>query len=179
MSLALTHPSRVDRLILTTTMGYRPEPGSIPGYVEPDWSSNLPSSIEVLRNPSFENVRSRMARILANPARLTDEAVLVRQALYQNPALSAVQQTLITEYLSLGPSIRPYVIDDAQLALIVQPTLVYWGDKNRTPPSLGLRMAELLRDGRFHCAADTGHWAQFESAPEHNRVVTDFLLASV
>lgn len=174
MQLALCHPERVDALVLTTTMGYQPDAGAIAGYVEPDWSKNLASSLEVLRDPSYDNVRSRMARILADPTRLTDEAILVRQALYRQPALGAVQQEFITEYLS-GETIRKHLLTDADVRRIAQPVLVYWGDQNRTPPSLGRRLAQQTRDGRFHCAADTGHWAQFESADEHNRVVLQFL----
>lgn len=175
MQFALRHPEKVRRLVLTTTMGYAPDDGAIDGYIEPDWAANLPSSLEVLRNPSFENVRTRMARILANPDSLTDEAVLVRQALYRQPALAAVQQQFIAEYLA-GENIRRHMMTDALAAHIKQPTLVYWGDKNRTPPALGLHISRQVRDGRFHCAANTGHWAQFESADEYNKVVTGFLL---
>ncbi|RJG10727.1 alpha/beta fold hydrolase [Massilia cavernae] len=174
MRLALLHPERVSHLVLTTTMGYEPDAGSIDGYVEPDWSKNLASSLEVLRDPSIENVRSRMARILADPARLTFEAIAVRQALYRQPALSAVQQEFITEYLS-GSTIRQHLVSDGDACRIEQPVLVYWGDQNRTPPSLGLRLSQQVHNGRFHCAEDTGHWAQFESAEEHNRVVLQFL----
>lgn len=174
MHFALDQPARVRKLVLTTTMGYTPDAGAIPGYVEPDWSANLASSIEVLRNPSHDNVRTRMARILAKPERLTDEAIRVRQALYRQPALAQVQQQFITEYLG-GQSIRRHLVTDAMARRIEQPTLVYWGDANRTPPALGQRLAQQVRRGRFHCAADTGHWAQFESAEEHDRVVTRFL----
>jgi 2-hydroxy-6-oxonona-2,4-dienedioate hydrolase len=176
MQMALRHPTRVSHLVLTTTMGYQPDDGTIDGYVEPDWSKNLASSLEVLRDPSYENVRSRMARILADPAKLTDEAILVRQAIYRQPALGAVQQQFITEYLG-GDTIRKHLVTDASLRRIEQPVLVYWGDQNRTPPSLGLRLSQQVRNGRFHCAADTGHWAQFESADEHNRIVLQFLQA--
>ena len=178
MQLALRHPERVRALVLTTTMGYTPDEGAIPGYVEPDWAANLPSSLEVLRNPSFDNVHTRMARILAKPERLTDEAVLVRQALYRQPALAAVQQAFISEYLA-GETIRQHRITDALAARISQPTLVYWGDRNRTPPSLGQHLAATLQRGSFHCASDTGHWAQFESAAEHNEVVAGFLKAQL
>lgn len=178
MQFALRHPGRVNRLVLTTTQGYSPDPGAIPGYEEPDWASNLQSSLEVLRNPGYENVRSRMARILANPAALTDEAIGVRQALYRQPALAEVQQQFITEYLA-GDIVRKHTVTDAMARTISSPTLVYWGDKNRTPPALGLRLSQLLQQGSFHCAANTGHWAQFESAPEHNHVVAEFLRAEV
>lgn len=175
MQLALRHPRRVRQLVLTTTQGYVPDAGALPGYVEPDWSKNLPSSLETLRDPSFANVHARMARILADPARLPDEAVLVRQALYRDPAIAAVQQQFITEYLGSGPSIRQHVVTDALARQIAQPTLVYWGDQNRTPPALGQHLADIMQHGRFHCATDCGHWAQFESAEEHNRIVADFL----
>lgn len=174
MQLALRHPEKVRALVLTTTMGFSPDAGAIPGHVEPDWASNLPSSLEVLRNPSFDAVRTRMARILANPARLTDEAIRVRQALYQQPALAAVQQRFIAEYFA-GDTIRRHTVTDAMARRITPPTLVYWGDRNRTPPALGEHLARQVQHGTFHCAADTGHWAQYESADEHNRVVADFL----
>lgn len=174
MRLAIAHPQRVDRLVLTTPMGYVPDDGAVPGYAEPDVAAHLPSSLEVLRHPSYDNVRVRMARILANPSRLTDEAIRVRQALYRNPAIAAVQQLFIAEYLA-GKTIRKHLVSDALARHIEQPALVYWGDKNHTPPVLGLHIARQLRNGRFHCAADCGHWAQFESADEHNRLVADFL----
>ena len=176
MQLALQHPEKVDRLVLTTTMGYRPDQGAIANYVEPDWAANLASSIEVLKHPSFENVRTRMARILARPERLTDEAIQVRQALYQQPSLAAVQQYFITEYLS-GQTIQKHIVTDALARQIQAPTLVYWGDANRTPPALGQHIAAQLQQGHFYCAEDTGHWAQFESADTHNQVVSQFLLA--
>lgn len=175
MRFALSHPERLSRLILTTTMGYTPDEGAVPGYVEPDWSANLESSLEVLRDPSFDNVRSRMARILADPSRLTEEAIRIRQALYSRPALAEVQMRFIREYLG-GGAVWQHAITDALARQIVAPTLVYWGEKNRTPPALGQHLARTVQNGRFHCAADTGHWAQFESAEEHNRVVTAFLL---
>lgn len=176
MRFALAHPERVDKLILTTTQGYVPDAGAVPGYLEPDWSQNLPTTLEALRNPSFANIRVRMARILADPARLTDEAVLIRQALYALPDLAAVQAEFNREYLGMGQSSRAHVVTDTLARQIIAPTLVYWGEKNRTPPALGRHIAATIANARFHCAADTGHWAQFESADEHNTVVADFLL---
>lgn len=174
MQVALRHPARVDKLVLTTTMGYLPDPGTVDGYVEPAWASNMACSLEALRNPSFENVRSRLERIVANPDALTDEAVRVRQALYSEPTLSRAQQAFVVHYLG-GQAPAKHLVTDSMARTINQPTLVYWGDRNRTPPSLGVRLSQVLPRGRFHCAKNTGHWAQFESAAEHNEVVADFL----
>jgi 2-hydroxy-6-oxonona-2,4-dienedioate hydrolase len=175
MQLALRHPERVRALVLTTTQGYVPDAGAIAGYAEPDWSQNLPSTLAALHDPSFENIRVRMSRILADPSRLTDEAVAVRQALYANPALAKVQEAFNREYLGMGEASRRHAVTDAMARRIACPTLVYWGKKNRTPPALGEHIARTVANGRFHCAADTGHWAQFESAEEHDRTVAAFL----
>lgn len=173
MRLALDYPSRVEHLVLTTTMGY--EPDGLPGYTPPPRDANLRSSLDMLADPTFDNVKSRMSRILHDPALLSDEAVRVRQAIYERPDLRAVQRQFITEYLS-GSATLHHVLRDADVRRIVHPTLVYWGDRNRVPALVGERLAELVFNGRFHCAADTGHWAQFESAAEHDEVVADFLI---
>lgn len=174
MRLALAHPTRVERLVLTTAMGYQPDAGAIPGYVEPARDANLKSSLQMLDDPGLANVRERMARIVHDPACLSDEAVEIRSRIYARPALREVQRRFITEYLT-GETVLRHVISDDQAARIVQPTLVYWGDRNRVPSEVGRRLADQIRDARFHCAADTGHWAQYESAEEHDAVVSDFL----
>jgi 2-hydroxy-6-oxonona-2,4-dienedioate hydrolase len=175
MQVALRHPERVSALILTTTQGYVPDEGAIPGYAEPDWSQNLPPTLEALRDPSFDNIKIRMARILADPSRLTDEAIAIRQKIYSQPALAKAQEAFNREYLGMGQASRAHVVTDAMARRITCPTLVYWGEKNRTPPALGQHIASTIPRARFHCAADTGHWAQFESADEHNDIVTRFL----
>ena len=176
MQLALRHPDRVAALVLTTTQGYVPDEGAIPGYAEPDWSANLPNTLEALREPTFENIRTRMQRIVADPERLTAEAIAIRQALYARPDLAKAQELFNVEYLGMGEASRAHSVTDAMAAQIVCPVLVYWGEKNRTPPALGRHIAASVRHGTFHCADDTGHWAQFESAEEHNAVVTQFLI---
>ena len=179
MQFALRHPDRVRALVLTTTQGYRPDAGAVPGYAEPDWSQNLPTTLEALRNPSFENIKIRMARIVTDPARLTDETVLIRQRIYAQPNLARAQEAFNREYLGMGPASRAQMVTDAMARRIACPTLVYWGEKNRTPPVLGQHIADTISGGQFHCAADTGHWAQFESADEHNAVVARFLLETL
>jgi 2-hydroxy-6-oxonona-2,4-dienedioate hydrolase len=174
MRFALQYPQRLNRMVLTTPMGYTPTPRAVAGYVEPDLTPLRESSLEVLRDPSAATIRSRLARIVANPLILTDEAVAVRQALYSDPAVNAVQRQLVTHYLG-GDAIAPYLITDEVAARIDVPTLVYWGEKNITPPAVGRRLSEIMPDARFVCAPDTGHWAQYESHELHNREVARFL----
>lgn len=80
MQLAIQHPEKNRSLgAHYDCYGYRPNEGAIHSYVEPHWAANLSSSIEVLNNPSYDNIRTRMTRILA-AERLTDEAIQVRQS---------------------------------------------------------------------------------------------------
>jgi 2-hydroxy-6-oxonona-2,4-dienedioate hydrolase len=167
MLFALAHPQRVSRLVLTTPMGYGPES---------DQTALRESSLVVLRDPSFENVRARMARILANPKVLTDEAIAVRHAFYNDPAVNAVQRQFIENYLG-GEAPRRHRVSDGMAARIQAPTLVYWADHNPAPEALGRHLAKTIPDARFFCAPNTGHWAQFETPELHNRKVIDFLLA--
>jgi 2-hydroxy-6-oxonona-2,4-dienedioate hydrolase len=172
--LAARHPRRVRSLILTTPMGYLPDHGSVAGWSPPDFTKLRESSLDCLRNPTMQALRSRVERIVYNPAVVTDEAVAVRHKFYNDPALNAVQRDVITHYLG-GEAPQRHALRDPLLRSIETRTLVYWGEYNLTPPALGQRMADQLPNGEFHCALNTGHWAQFENFEEHNRVVSHFL----
>lgn len=171
---ALTYPERLERLILTTPMGYRPDPGTVPGYVEQDLLPLRANTLAVLENPTFENLRKRLERIVADPAVVNDEAIAVRHAFYNDPAVNAVQRKLTTHYLG-GPEPQRHLLTDERAARIAAPTLVYWGDKNTTPPELGRRLASVIPNAAFYSAPNTGHWAQYENFELHNREVLAFL----
>lgn len=173
---AARHPERVDKLVLTTPMGYIPEGASMIDYGSVSRAQLLESTLAVLRDPTYENVRVRMERILADPRTLTHESVAVRHALYNHAPLNAVQRRVTEAYFS--DAVLPFALTGELLQTIGAPTLVYWGERNLTPPAIGLEMSRMLRHGCFHNAPGTGHWAQFENAVEHNRVVLDFLAAN-
>jgi len=170
MLFALQHPKRVSRLIVTTPMGYRPDEG----YVEPDPTPLRESNLAVLREPTFENVKKRLERIVFDPKIIEEESVRVRQRFYNDPAVNAVQRELMTHYLG-GEAPKRHVVTDAMARKIAAPTLVYWGEKNFVPPAVGERLARQIPGAKFFCAPATGHWAQFESHEAHNREVLRFL----
>jgi 2-hydroxy-6-oxonona-2,4-dienedioate hydrolase len=106
---------------------------------------------------------------------ITDEAVALRAAIYRDPEVNRVLRDVMRNYL-VGAATR-HSITDAIASRINRPTLVYWGEKNRPGSEVGQRLASMIRSARYHCAPDTGHWAQFENFEEHNRIVLDFLSA--
>jgi 2-hydroxy-6-oxonona-2,4-dienedioate hydrolase len=173
--LAIRHPKAVRNLVLTTPMGYSPDPGAVPGWKEPDFTKLRESSLECLRNPTMEALRTRIERIVHDPSIISDEAVAVRHKFYNDPAVNMVQRDVITHYLG-GSAPRKHGLTDPLLRTINARTLVYWGEFNLTPPALGSRMAGEIPKGEFHCAKNTGHWAQFENFSEHNAVVSNFLV---
>lgn len=177
-TLAMQHPDRVRRLVLTVPIGYRPDPGVVEGWVPPDFTALREASLDCLRNPTWDNLRKRVERIVHDPATLTDEAIAIRHKLHQDPATNAAQRLVITHYLG-GEAPQRWALTDAALATITAPTLVYWGEFNLTPASLGARMAQVIPNARFHCAPATGQWAQYENHDEHNTVVLAFLTSQI
>jgi 2-hydroxy-6-oxonona-2,4-dienedioate hydrolase len=174
MLFALAHPKRVSKLILTTPMGYRPDAGAVAGYAEQDPKHVREANLAVLREPTYANVKARLERIVFDPAIVEDESVRVRHHFYNDPAVNAVQRDLMTHYLG-GTEPQQHVITDALARRIAAPTLVYWGEKNFVPPSVGEHLARQIPNARFFSAPATGHWAQFENFEVHNREVMRFL----
>jgi 2-hydroxy-6-oxonona-2,4-dienedioate hydrolase len=174
MLFALAHPQRLSRLIVTTPMGYRPDAGAVPGYVEPDPKPLREGNLAVLREPTYANVKARLERIVFDPSLIREESIRVRQSFYSDPAVNAAQRELMMHYLG-GADPQRHVVTDAMARRIAAPTLVYWGEKNFVPPALGQHLARQIPNARFFCAPATGHWAQFENFEIHNREVLRFL----
>jgi 2-hydroxy-6-oxonona-2,4-dienedioate hydrolase len=170
---ALKYPERVEKLILTTATGYVPDEGAMAGYKRPDPAPMLKQALAVFDDVSPESIRKRLEAVVFDASLITDEAVALRTAIYRRPELNRVLKEVMRNYLA-GDAVR-HSITDSIAGKISRPTLVYWGEKNRPGREVGQRLASMIPGARFHCAANTGHWAQFENFAEHNRVVLDFL----
>ena len=175
MLFALKYPERVEKLVLTTATGYVPDDGAIAGYQRPDPTPMLKQALAVFDDLSETSVRKRLEGLVFNPSLITDEAVALRGAIYRDPEVNRVLREVMRNYL-VGEAAR-HSITDARASRINRPTLVYWGEKNRPGSAVGQRLASMIPGARYHCAANTGHWAQFENFAEHNRIVLDFLSA--
>jgi 2-hydroxy-6-oxonona-2,4-dienedioate hydrolase len=172
---ALKYPERVEKLVLTTATGYVPDEGAIPGYQRPNAAAMVDSALAVFDDPSDANIRKRLEAVVFDRSLITDEAVELRARIYRDPAVNRVLREVMRNYLA-GEGPARHSITDTLARAINRPTLVYWGDKNRPGPEVGQRLAAMIPGAKFHCAHDSGHWAQFEHYQEHNRTVLDFFL---
>jgi 2-hydroxy-6-oxonona-2,4-dienedioate hydrolase len=118
---------------------------------------------------------SVLEQVVFDRSLITDEAVALRAKIYRDPAVNRVLREVTRNYFT-GEGPTRHAITDTLAQQITRPALVYWGDQNRPGPEVGWRLAAMIPGAKYHCARDTGHWAQFEHYQEHNRAVLDFLL---
>lgn len=164
---AAHRPERVERLILNT-------PGNIAN--KPEVMKKVKeSSLQAVREPSMENVRSRLEWLFYDTSFVTDELVRLRQRIYSQPNFEqamthivAVQEPEIREKYQWGPE---------WCSKIGVPTLLLWTDHD---PTGGLDEADVLKDwipgSELYVIEGAGHWPQWERPEEFDAKHIDFLL---
>lgn len=167
---ALTHPDRVNKLVLNTSGGYT---------FNPEVMARIKTlSLAAVENPTWETVKKRLEFLMADPASVTDDLVATRLAVYQRPGyLETMRRILCLQ----EPEIRRrnlFSADDWRR--IAAPTLVVWTTHDPTAPaSVGEEIASLIPGARFVLMENCGHWPQFEDAATFNRLHLEFLRAPV
>lgn len=163
---ATQYPDRVDRLVLNTCGGY-------------NWDENVfrrlrDTTLPAVLTANRETVRRRLEFLMADPARVTDELVEVRLAIYDQPEFKAIIERILD--VTVPEIRRPIRITDDELRAIQPPTLVLWTEHDPTaPPAVGKQMADALPNATFVVMADCGHWPQWENPAEFNRIHIAFL----
>ena len=163
---AAHYPDRVERLILNT-------PGNITN--KPDVMQRVKeSSLKAAREPTTENVRSRLEWLFHNPSFVTDELVDIRQRVYSQAGFDRAMENIVALQ---DPAVRKdFIWGPEWCGNIKAPTLLLWTDHD---PTGGLDEAELLLqwipDSRLHVIYGAGHWPQWEKPEEFNQVHVEFL----
>ncbi len=177
LRLALDRPDLVDALVLVNPQGiHLPADGDQPEIAPAPGPAVRAKHLPALTEPSERTVRARVAGLVADPARIDDEVVAIRLALYRRPRTNASLRAVIDAYMAgPGSPVQEHRVTPAQLGTIDRPVQLIWGEQNMVPPAGGRRMAALIPGAAFHEIPDAGHWAHFEAPAEHDAVVAAFL----
>ncbi|MGI5219150.1 alpha/beta fold hydrolase [Nocardia sp. CA-290969] len=165
--LAIDHPGRVERVVLNTMGGTMANPEVMARIY------NL--SMEAAQDPSWERVRARLEWLMADPARVTDDLIRTRQAIFQQPGwLKACEMNMALQ----DPVIRKRnMISDGELRSISVPAMVLWTTKDPSGPvDEARRIADLIPGARLEVMDECGHWPQYEDTTTFDRIHLDFLL---
>jgi len=167
---AIDHPDRVATLTLNTAGGLNTDPAVMQRVYN--------VTMKAVAEASLETVRARLEWLMHDPARVTDDLVELRYAIYTQPGfLTAMEHILCLQNMEIR---MRNVLTEEGLAKISAPTLVIWTDHDPTAPiATGERFATAIPDARLVILDDCAHWPQWEKADEFNRLHLDFLAAHV
>jgi 2-hydroxymuconate-semialdehyde hydrolase len=161
LAAAVTHPERVDKLVLMGPMGVR---FPITEGLDAVWGYT----------PSISNMKL-LIDIFAYDRRLvTDELAEQRYRASIRPGMQEA-------FSSMFPAPRQNGVDalaayENRLSEIQSPALIIHGREDHVIPlSTSLRLLDLLENAQLHVFGHCGHWTQTEHAAEFNRLVRDFL----
>ncbi|BBG02583.1 MULTISPECIES: alpha/beta fold hydrolase [Pseudonocardia] len=169
--MAIRHPDRVGKLVLNTSGGL-PATGDRHQVDVQDLLARTTASLEA---GTEEAVRSRMEWLFADPGRVPDEFIAIRQAIYRRPGIKNSLTTLFSRLFDPADAKR-YWLTPERLAGIDAPALVIWSDHNPIHSWQDAREGfSHIPDVRFHLVKDAAHWPQWEQPDEYNTVQVDFL----
>src|SRR3546814_390435 len=125
---------------------------------------------------SPDTVRARLEWLMNDPARVTDDLVELRLAIYtQLGFLQAMKHILCLQDMDVR---MRNVLTDEGLRAIAAPTLVIWTDHDPTAPVVtGERFVAAIPNAEpLVVMEDCAHWPQWEKADAFNTLHIDFLL---
>jgi pimeloyl-ACP methyl ester carboxylesterase len=160
---AAGNPGRVRALVLAGSLGL------VPVGVE--------ARLRVqagLADQGREGIRAKLQRIFLDASLVTDETVEEDFRVNNSPGAKE-------SFAALGRYVAERLDDDvvgAQLAAAGLPTLLVWGEQDRSVDlSVGKAAAGVIPGARLVVLPDAGHAPYFERPEAFNRAVIDFLAA--
>ncbi|MSP42954.1 MAG: alpha/beta fold hydrolase [Alphaproteobacteria bacterium] len=165
MKFALDYPDRAGRLVL---MG---PGGSVPMFSP--WPSE---GIKHLFNfyegdgPSMQKLKNFIEIMVVDKSELTEE-------LYQERFKAATDpETIKNPPLRMRKGMPLEELWKEDLGSLRNEVLLIWGREDRVIPlDMSLFLLNRIRKAQLHVFPNCGHWAQWEKAPEFNRIVSGFL----
>lgn len=170
--MALTHPSRVDRLVLIGGLprGVREKLGDT--YLKTAVETRVPVWMVKVGNwlTGRGTTRAVLSEIV-HDQRLLTPAVIERS--YRNRQRPGLIPPLIKLSRNLDLWEQGYA---SRLQEIRQPSLVVWGAEDRVfSPDVGRQLHETIPGSRFELVPEAGHMPQWERPEVVNALLLDFL----
>jgi len=165
LRMALSEPSRVDRLVL---MG----PGGSLPVLSPFPTEGLIRMLTFYdgEGPSVAKLKKVIELLVFDPASISDELIEERFK------AATLPQTLANPPLR-GRGANP--ADDLwrqPLYSLQQRTLIVWGREDRVMPlDAALLLLRAIPNAQLHVFSKCGHWAQWEKSDEFNSLVGNFI----
>jgi 2-hydroxymuconate-semialdehyde hydrolase len=162
MTLTVTHPERVRRLVL---MGA----GGAPVPPTPE----LLSLILFYEDPTVEAMAELMSKFVADPTVFGDELHQIASERMPRATRPEVERSHRATFSFSGD---PLPINEETMAAVTQPVLVVHGDSDRLMPlACGEWYASVLPDARLEVIERGGHWIQIEHHDQFRDLVKEFL----
>jgi 2-hydroxy-6-oxonona-2,4-dienedioate hydrolase len=165
---ARAHPTRVDRLILTTPGNVTSKPETMERIRE--------STLRAVTEASPETVRARLEWLFAPETRhlVSDELVAVRLAIYSQPGYEATMRNILV--LQEPETRARYAWTADWVARITAPTLIIWTSDDPTGSyDEGELLASWIPGSELVNIEGAGHWPQWERPDDFHRLHQEFL----
>jgi 2-hydroxy-6-oxonona-2,4-dienedioate hydrolase len=164
--LAVHHPEAVERIVLNTAGGWT---------AHPEVMERLTMlSMAAARDPSWENIRTRLQFLMYDKTLVSDDLVETRRAIYSQPGFpDAMHGILCLQQMDIR---RRNMITEEQYRGIKTPTLVVWTSHDPTAtPEEGGQIAAMIPGAQFVVMNKCGHWPQYENAKLFNHLQIAFM----
>lgn len=164
LDFTLTHPDRVDRLVLMAPAG-----GALPITSQLSAEAKLLVSYYAPPGPSIERTRQLADALTFLGA--TDEAtILERYEAAVDPEAAAYNIRMFGNWAVNGPQ------HWRRVGEIDHPTLILWGREDKVLPlDACLHMLHQIRNARLVVFPNCGHWCQVEAQAEFEQQILAFL----
>lgn len=177
---AQKYPDRTDRITMVSAVGLPFRHSS--EMREEEQGQHLLDAARKRRqaqveNPSWEEMKALLSRLVRRPQDAVDDLIAVRQAVYRQPAMVRAMENIMDLY---APEVfNRDALTPEQWRELRTPVLITLSvDTRDWFHETAVQISQLLPDSRILECPGVSHWPQWECAEHFNRANIAFLLES-
>ncbi len=167
LCLAMSHPDRVDRLVL---MG--PGGGTVPGATGPTQGILQLQNYYQGEGPTLEKLSAFIENLVFDQSLITPALIQQRFEASADPDICANPPIVPRPG---GPGKETFISRDPRLAELPHRTLFIWGLQDKVNPAAAMESFKQVPHADFMLLNHCGHWAQWEHPKRFNDLVLSFL----